>query len=182
MKVTPLAIPTILLIEPTVYGDDRGFFFESFQSGAFQRGSSATRCPSSRTITRSRQKASAWSALSDQQAQGKLVRVVEGEVFDVAVDMRRSSPSFGKWVGDNPFCCKQRISSGFRRFCAWLSGSLTDAAVPLQDNGFLFARARTCGDLERSCLAISLAARWSASPVRQGCCASTRSITPRLFP
>jgi dTDP-4-dehydrorhamnose 3,5-epimerase len=98
MKITPLAIPDVLLIEPTVYGDDRGFFFESFNQARFNEA-----LGHEVSFVQDNHSKSAKGVLRGlhyqiQQAQGKLVRVVEGEVFDVAVDMRRSSPSFGKWV------------------------------------------------------------------------------------
>ena len=99
MKVTPTALPEVLLLEPKVFGDERGFFLESFNARAFQeaRASTSTSC---RTTTRARRR-NVLRGLHYQlgQPQGKLVRVRAGEVFDVAVDMRRASPTFGRWVG-----------------------------------------------------------------------------------
>jgi dTDP-4-dehydrorhamnose 3,5-epimerase len=99
MKVTPTAIPDVMLIEPRVFGDVRGFFFESFNQLAF-----ATATGVETTFVQDNHSRSARGVLRGlhyqiQQPQGKLVRVVAGEVFDVAVDIRRSSPTFGKWVG-----------------------------------------------------------------------------------
>jgi dTDP-4-dehydrorhamnose 3,5-epimerase len=99
MKATPQSIPEVILFEPKVFGDDRGFFFESFNHARFEEAVGRTvrfvqdnHSKSSRGVLRGLH-------YQVQQAQGKLVRVVQGEVFDVAVDIRRSSPTFGKWVG-----------------------------------------------------------------------------------
>ena len=89
----------MLVIEPKVFGDERGFFFESFNERAF--ASRGHHLPAScRTTTRARC-SNVLRGLHYQirQPQGKLVRVVAGEIFDVAVDIRRSSPTFGRWVG-----------------------------------------------------------------------------------
>ena len=101
MKTTPLAIPDVLLIEPKVFGDDRGFFYESFNQRAFAEATGLDLCfvqdnhsKSGRNVLR---------GLHFQvapHAQGKLVRVVAGEVFDVVVDIRQDSPTFGRWVGE----------------------------------------------------------------------------------
>ena len=100
MKFTPLAIPDVFLIEPKVFGDARGFFFESFNQRAFD---AALGC-STRFVqdNHSRSGIGVLRGLHYQLppfAQGKLVRVTRGAVFDVAVDIRRSSPTFGQWVG-----------------------------------------------------------------------------------
>ena len=99
MKATPQAIPDVILFEPRVFGDDRGFFFESFNQQSFEE---AVGRPVS--FVQDNHSKSARHVLRGlhyqiQQAQGKLVRVVQGEVFDVAVDIRKSSPTFGQWVG-----------------------------------------------------------------------------------
>ena len=99
MQVTKLAIPDVLLIEPKVFGDDRGFFFESFNHAKFEvtigkkvNFVQDNHSKSSKNVLRGLH-------YQIQNPQGKLVRVVAGEVFDVAVDLRKSSPSFGRWVG-----------------------------------------------------------------------------------
>jgi dTDP-4-dehydrorhamnose 3,5-epimerase len=99
MQVTPAAIPDILIVEPKVFGDDRGFFFESFNQRAFGEASGIH--PNFVQDNHSRSARNVLRGLHYQirQPQGKLVRVVIGEVFDVAVDIRRSSATFGKWVG-----------------------------------------------------------------------------------
>ncbi len=99
MKVTPTAIPDVLVIEPKVFGDSRGFFFESFNQKAFNDATGLNE-----TFVQDNHSRSAKGVLRGlhyqlQQPQGKLVRVVRGAVFDVAVDIRKSSATFGKWVG-----------------------------------------------------------------------------------
>ena len=100
MKVTPTAIPEVLILEPRVFGDERGFFFESFNQKAFDEAVGAhvefvqdNHSRSARGVLRG------LHYQLPPHAQGKLVRVVRGSVFDVAVDVRRTSPSFGQWVG-----------------------------------------------------------------------------------
>ncbi len=100
MKITPTRLPEVLLIEPKVFGDARGFFYESFSQRSFDEavGSPVTFVQDNH----SKSQKGVLRGLHYQMpphAQGKLVRVVEGEVFDVAVDIRRSSPRFGQWVG-----------------------------------------------------------------------------------
>ena len=100
MNVTRLAIPDVLLIEPRVFGDERGFFFESFNARAFAEATGVA--VDFIQDNHSRSLRGVLRGLHYQlppHAQGKLVRVVQGEVFDVAVDIRRGSPTFGKWVG-----------------------------------------------------------------------------------
>jgi dTDP-4-dehydrorhamnose 3,5-epimerase len=99
LKVTPTAIPDVLVIEPKVFGDSRGFFFESFNQKAFNDATGLNE-----TFVQDNHSRSAKGVLRGlhyqlQQPQGKLVRVVRGAVFDVAVDIRKSSATFGKWVG-----------------------------------------------------------------------------------
>lgn len=100
MKVTPTAIPDVLLLEPKVFGDERGFFMESFNQKAFDQA--VGRHVEFIQDNHSRSAKGVLRGLHYQlppHAQGKLVRVTHGSVFDVAVDMRRSSPTFGHWVG-----------------------------------------------------------------------------------
>ena len=98
MKVTPTALPDVLLIEPRVFNDDRGFFFESWNkrvlaaAGLTAEFVQDNHSRSSRNVLRGLH-------YQIEHAQGKLVRVCAGEVFDVAVDIRRSSPTFGRWMG-----------------------------------------------------------------------------------
>ncbi len=99
MKVTSTAIPDVLIIEPKVFGDARGFFYESFNQKAFDEATGQNL-----NFVQDNHSHSAKGVLRGLhyqilQPQGKLVRVVRGAVFDVAVDIRRSSPTFGQWVG-----------------------------------------------------------------------------------
>ena len=100
MKVTPTAIADVLLIEPKVFGDDRGFFFESFNRRAFAEASGLDVDFVQDNHSKSARKVLRGLHYQIRQPQGKLVRVVAGIVFDVAVDLRRSSPTFGRWVGE----------------------------------------------------------------------------------
>lgn len=98
MKITPTEIPDVLLIEPRVFGDERGFFFESFNEKTFLEKTEADV-----RFVQDNHSCSTANVLRGlhyqiQQAQGKLVRVVAGAIFDVAVDIRQSSPTFGQWV------------------------------------------------------------------------------------
>lgn len=98
MKVTPTALPEVLLLEPRVFGDDRGFFFESYNERTFHEATGIEA-----TFVQDNHSRSARGVLRGihyqvRRPQGKLVRVVDGAVLDVAVDLRRSSPRFGQWV------------------------------------------------------------------------------------
>jgi dTDP-4-dehydrorhamnose 3,5-epimerase len=100
LKAVPTAIPEVLVIEPAVFGDARGFFFESWNEKTF-----SALVGRDIHFVQDNHSASGRGVLRGlhyqvRQAQGKLVRVVAGEVFDVAVDLRRSSPTFGRWVGE----------------------------------------------------------------------------------
>lgn len=99
MRATPLDIPDVMLIEPVVFGDERGFFFESFNRRAF--AAAVGREVDFVQDNHSRSVRGVLRGLHYQirQPQAKLVRVLAGEVFDVAVDLRRASPTFGRWVG-----------------------------------------------------------------------------------
>ena len=99
MKVTPTAIPDVLIIEPKVFGDARGFFYESFNQKAFNEATGTDYQFVQDNHSRSTKGVLRGLHYQIQQPQGKLVRVVRGAVFDVAVDIRKSSPTFGKWVG-----------------------------------------------------------------------------------
>ena len=98
MKVTPTDIADVKIIEPQVFSDDRGYFLETWNAGSFAKNDLGV------TFVQDNQSRSKKHVLRGlhyqlEQTQGKLVRVVKGAVFDVAVDIRRSSPSFGRWVG-----------------------------------------------------------------------------------
>ncbi|WP_270174892.1 MULTISPECIES: dTDP-4-dehydrorhamnose 3,5-epimerase [unclassified Diaphorobacter] len=99
MRATRLPIPDVMLIEPKVFGDARGFFFESFNQQAFDEATGTNYQFVQDNHSRSSRGVLRGLHYQIQQPQGKLVRVVRGAVFDVAVDIRRSSPTFGQWVG-----------------------------------------------------------------------------------
>ena len=100
MNYKKLAIPEVVLFEPRVFGDDRGFFFESFNQKIFKDATGLDR-----EFVQDNHSKSSYGVLRGlhyqlaPMAQGKLVRVTQGEVFDVAVDIRKGSPTFGQWVG-----------------------------------------------------------------------------------
>lgn len=101
MKVLETRIPGLLIIEPKVFGDERGFFFESYNEHAFNEATGLSPC-----FVQDNHSKSVKGVLRGlhyqlpPRAQGKLVRVVQGEVFDVAVDIRKDSPTLGQWVGE----------------------------------------------------------------------------------
>jgi dTDP-4-dehydrorhamnose 3,5-epimerase len=99
LKVTPTAIPEVLVIEPKVFGDARGFFYESFNQKQFDEAVGRHVEFVQDNHSRSAKGVLRGLHYQIQQPQGKLVRVVRGTVYDVAVDIRKSSPTFGKWVG-----------------------------------------------------------------------------------
>ncbi|MNN10308.1 dTDP-4-dehydrorhamnose 3,5-epimerase [compost metagenome] len=131
MKATRLAIPEVVLIEPKVFGDDRGFFFESFNHQQFEEA--IGRPVKFVQDNHSRSAKGVLRGLHYQivQPQGKLVRVVSGEVFDVAVDIRRSSPTFGQWVGE--------YLSGENKRQLWVPEGFAHGFVVLSDHAeFLY--------------------------------------------
>lgn len=99
MKVIATALPEVLILEPQVFGDERGFFYESFNARRFAEATGVSRDFVQDNHSRSARGVLRGLHYQLQQAQGKLVRVSAGEVYDVAVDVRRSSPNFGQWVG-----------------------------------------------------------------------------------
>lgn len=99
MNIIATDLPEVLIIEPRVFGDDRGFFFESFNLKTFREKTGVMLDFVQDNHSRSAKNVLRGLHYQIQQAQGKLVRVVAGEVFDVAVDLRQNSPNFGKWVG-----------------------------------------------------------------------------------
>ena len=132
MKVTPLRIPDVLLIEPQVFGDDRGFFYESFNQNKFEEAMGKkinfVQDNHSKSIK------GVLRGLHYQltpKAQGKLVRVIQGEVFDVAVDLRQSSPTFGQWIGE--------ILSGDNKKQLWIPEGFAHGFLTLSDTAeFLY--------------------------------------------
>ena len=105
MKLRPTALPDVVLVEPTVFEDERGWFMETFNEPRWHDALTALGLPAPRPFVQDNHSCSARGALRglhyqlSPRAQGKLVRVVRGAAFDVAVDIRRGSPSFGRWIG-----------------------------------------------------------------------------------
>jgi len=99
MKIIETTIPDVKILEPKVHGDERGFFYESFNEEVFRKLTGLDVKFVQDNHSKSQLGVLRGLHYQVQQAQGKLVRVIRGEVFDVAVDMRKSSPSFGHWVG-----------------------------------------------------------------------------------
>jgi len=125
MNIIPTKIPDVLILEPDVFGDSRGFFFESYNEKEFRE---MTRLPVTfvqDNHSRSNKHVLRGLHYQIRQPQGKLVRVISGEVFDVAADIRRSSPTFGKWVGEYLTAENKKqmwVPSGFAHGFLVLSG------------------------------------------------------------
>ena len=131
MNVIPTAIPDVLIIEPKVFGDERGFFYESFNQKAFNEAIGTNYQFVQDNHSRSSKGVLRGLHYQIQQPQGKLVRVTAGEVFDVAVDIRRSSPTFGQWVGE--------ILSADNKRQLWVPPGLAHGFVVLSESAeFLY--------------------------------------------
>lgn len=132
MEAKKLAIPEVVLFTPKVFGDDRGFFFESFNARMFEQATGLR--PDFVQDNHSKSQRGVLRGLHYQlmpHAQGKLVRVVQGEVFDVAVDIRKSSPSFGQWVGE--------VLSAQNRCQLWIPPGFAHGFVTLSETAeFLY--------------------------------------------
>ena len=147
MKVIETSIPDVLIIEPRVFGDERGFFYESFNAAAFEAATGLKRQFVQDNHSKSQRGVLRGLHYQIQQPQGKLVRVVAGEVFDVAVDLRKSSPSFGRWFGTHLSAQNQRqlwIPEGFAHGFVVLSESAdflyktTDYYAPEHERSLLW--------------------------------------------
>ena len=132
MKVSPLSIPEVFLLEPRVFGDERGFFFESHNQRDFEAAIGEKAAFVQSNHSRSARNVLRGLHYQIQQAQGKLVRVIAGEVFDVAVDIRRTSPTFGQWIGE-------RLSSDNKKQL-WIPPGFAHGFVVLSDTAeFLYS-------------------------------------------
>lgn len=100
MRFLPTALPGVILVEPAVFRDDRGFFLETYHRERYRAGGIAEDFVQDNHSKSRAKTLRGLHAQRGENAQGKLVRAVEGEIFDVAVDLRRGSPTFGKWVGE----------------------------------------------------------------------------------
>jgi dTDP-4-dehydrorhamnose 3,5-epimerase len=131
MRVIRTAIPEVLILEPKVFGDARGFFFESYNERAFRDSTGLDVRFVQDNHSRSAKNVLRGLHYQIRQPQGKLVRVAAGEVFDVAVDLRRSSPTFGKWVGE-------RLSAENKRLM-WIPVGFAHAFLVLTESAdFLY--------------------------------------------
>ena len=129
--VTPTALPDVLLLEPKVFGDARGFFFESFNARDFAQATGLKVDFVQDNHSKSGHGVLRGLHYQIRHPQGKLVRVVQGEVFDVAVDLRRASPTFGRWVGE-------RLSAENHRQL-WIPPGFAHGFVVLSDSAeFLY--------------------------------------------
>jgi dTDP-4-dehydrorhamnose 3,5-epimerase len=158
MQVTKTAIADVLLLEPKVFGDERGFFFESFNEKVFREATGVTL-----PFVQDNHSKSGYGVLRGlhyqlQQPQGKLVRVISGEVFDVAVDIRSESPTYGKWVGE--------VLSATNKRQLWVPPGLAHGFVVLSETAeFLYKTTDYYAPEHERCIAWNdptLAIAWPA--------------------
>lgn len=146
MRATPTAIPDVLVIEPKVFGDERGFFYESYNEKAFHEATGLdvrfvqdNHSKSARNVLRGLH-------YQVQQPQGKLVRVVQGDVFDVAVDIRKDSKTYGQWVGE--------ILSADNKKQLWIPAGLAHGFVVLSETAeFLYKTTDYYAPAHERCIA-----------------------------
>ena len=125
MKVTVGELPEVLVLEPRVFGDERGFFLESYNQRVFRETTGIDANFVQDNHSRSARNVLRGLHYQLKQAQGKLIRVVAGEVFDVAVDLRRSSPRYGRWMG-------QRLSADNKRML-WIPPGFAHGFLALSE-------------------------------------------------
>ena len=156
MKITPCAIADVLLLEPRLFGDERGFFMESFNQRAFNDATGLNLQFVQDNHSRSVKGVLRGLHFQTIQPQGKLVRVVAGAVFDVAVDIRRDSPTFGTWVG-------QELSADNKRQL-WVPPGLAHGFLVLSNSAdFLYKTTDYYAPVHERCIAWNdptLAVEW----------------------
>lgn len=170
MNMLPTALPGVMIVEPAVFADERGWFMESWNQASFNAALRASGLPEPRPFVQDNHSSSRVGVLRGlhyqmpPHAQGKLVRVVQGSAFDVAVDIRRGSPNFGRWVG-------VEISAANRRQL-WIPEGFAHGFVALEDHTqFLY---KTTDVYARDC---ERAIRWDDPaigirwPLPKGCIA-----------
>ena len=146
MKLLPTTIPDVLLLEPRVFGDERGFFFESYNAKVFAQLNGQEVSFVQDNHSRSAKNVLRGLHYQIRQPQGKLVRVVAGEVFDVAVDIRRASPTFGRWFG-------ARLSADNKRQM-WVPEGFAHGFLVLSDSAeFLYKTTDTWAAEHERCIA-----------------------------
>jgi dTDP-4-dehydrorhamnose 3,5-epimerase len=152
MKFTPLAIPDVMVLEPQVFGDDRGFFYESFNHRQFEDAVGKSVQFVQDNHSRSAKNVLRGLHYQIAQPQGKLVRVVQGEVFDVAVDIRKNSPTFGKWVGE--------VLSAENKKQLWVPEGFAHGFVTLSDTAeFLYKTTNYYAPAHERCI------KWNDSTI-----------------
>lgn len=158
MKATPLAIPEVILIEPKVFGDERGFFFESFNQAQFEQAIGKPLQFVQDNHSRSAKNVLRGLHYQIRQPQGKLVHVVQGEVFDVTVDLRKNSKTFGQWVGE--------ILSAENKRQLWIPEGFAHGFVVLSDTAeFLYKTTDYYAPAHERCILwndATLAIQWPA--------------------
>lgn len=146
MKATPTRIPDVLVIEPKVFGDDRGFFFESFNRRAFHEATGLNVDFVQDNHSKSVHNVLRGLHYQVEQPQGKLVRVTQGEVFDVAVDIRKGSATYGQWVGE--------ILSAENKKQLWIPAGLAHGFVVLSETAeFLYKTTEYYVPQDERCIA-----------------------------
>ena len=146
MRAIPTAIPDVLLLEPKVFGDDRGFFFESFNQQVFNQVTGLNVQFVQDNHSKSARHVLRGLHYQVQQPQGKLVRVVQGEVFDVAVDIRPGSKTYGQWVGE--------ILSADNKRQLWIPVGLAHGFVVLSESAeFLYKTTDYYAPAHERCIA-----------------------------
>ena len=156
MKATPTKIADVFLLEPKVFGDERGFFFESFNQQAFEQATGVKTAFVQDNHSKSGKGVLRGLHYQVENAQGKLVRVSQGEVFDVAVDIRPHSPTFGQWVGE--------ILSAENKRQLWIPAGLAHGFLVLSDTAeFLYKTTEYYAPAHERCIAWNdptLAIQW----------------------
>ena len=156
MKATPTKIADVILLEPKVFGDERGFFFESFNQQVFEQATGVKTNFVQDNHSKSGKGVLRGLHYQVENAQGKLVRVTQGELFDVAVDIRPDSPTFGQWVGE--------ILSAENKRQLWVPAGLAHGFLVLSETAeFLYKTTEYYAPAYERCIAwndSSLAIQW----------------------
>jgi dTDP-4-dehydrorhamnose 3,5-epimerase len=146
MKATPTKIADVILLEPKVFGDERGFFFESFNHQVFEAATGVKTQFVQDNHSKSAKGVLRGLHYQIENAQGKLVRVTQGAVFDVAVDIRKDSPTFGQWVGE--------ILSAENKRQLWVPAGLAHGFLVLSDTAeFLYKTTEYYAPVHERCIA-----------------------------
>lgn len=174
MRATPTRIADVLILEPKVFGDERGFFYESFNQKAFQEATGLNVQFVQDNHSKSARNVLRGLHYQVQQPQGKLVRVVQGAVFDVAVDIRTDSKTYGQWVGE--------ILSAENKKQLWIPAGLAHGFVVLSETAeFLYKTTDYYAPAHERCIAWndpSLAIAW---PIEGAPALSAKDAAGRAF-